>query len=695
MRYCVTGGGGFIGSRLALALHARGHEVVAVDDLSGCLNWDNLEAATPLFGSMEYARLRRINLDVSDLQPVRRVLDTYGPFDCVVHAAANAREGASQFQPVSVCRRNLLAASSVLTAALDLGVRKFVVFSSMAVYGAQQPPFDESMPLRPVDVYGVNKAAMEQMLHVLCEVHGASYVVVRPHNCFDAETEILTRERGWVYFEDLTFDDAVATLNEERKLEWHRPTEIQRLPYTGKMRHLKGQGFDLKVTPDHHLYLSGKSKPHLDSFEVVRAEDVTDADYSRRLLTTCSWEGKDWTEKKLPAVLDSLGRADSRNPERVIAIEDWLRLFAWFTTEGSVYATPSNYTVKITKHDPAVRQEIADVITACGYAPYLTPDGRDVKVHSKQLYGELIKYAGASNKAIPTDIKNLPTQRLRILFDTLMRGDGNRTGEPRRYTTVSARLAGDVQEIAIKLGYRANVAKEYTVLNGRRHRVYRVAFSERTTPQIGCNYEKAVYLRDVDYDGMVYDCTVENHVILVRRNGKAVWSGNCFGEGQALHDRHRNVVGIFMNRIMRDEPLWIYGNGKQQRAFSYIGDCLPAFVRACEGVGDDPDLRGTVVNVGGRHPASINALAAAVVEAMGVDASYPVVYYEDRPREVREAYSTYSLSERLLRYDEAAGWQEGVRRMARWARGVGPVEWVNNEPMEIRSDLLPVPWREE
>jgi len=167
---------------------------------------------------------------------------------------------------------------------------------------------------------------------------------------------------------------------------------------------------------------------------------------------------------------------------------------------------------------------------------------------------------------------------------------------------------------------------------------------------------------------------------------------NVFGEGQALHDKHRNVVAIFMNRIMQGEHLFVYGDGEQTRAFSYIDDSLPCFVRAVEGVGVDIPAR--VVNVGGIAHATVNDLAQAVKAAMGVDADYPVVYHRDRPREVKHAYSTYELSQTALGYDERVGWREGVNRMAAWARERGPQSWVNREEMEIASGLLPVPWRE-
>src|SRR3989338_8148871 len=57
---------------------------------------------------------------------------------------------------------------------------------------------------------------------------------------------------------------------------------------------------------------------------------------------------------------------------------------------------------------------------------------------------------------------------------------------------------------------------------------------------------------------------------------------NVYGERQNIGDKYRNVVGIFMNQIMRGEPMTIFGSGEQKRAFSYIGDVAPIIARSIE-----------------------------------------------------------------------------------------------------------------
>jgi len=174
---------------------------------------------------------------------------------------------------------------------------------------------------------------------------------------------------------------------------------------------------------------------------------------------------------------------------------------------------------------------------------------------------------------------------------------------------------------------------------------------------------------------------------------------NVFGERQSLRDPFRNVVGIFMNRILRQEPLYVYGDGEQTRAFSYIGDSLPAFLRAAE---MRPELNRQIINVGGIHPVTVNELLGLVAaEFVGQEHVDPersrraparqVIHLPDRPREVKNAYCTWQKSAELLGYEERFGLEEGMHRMAAWARSQGPQPW-REETLELPSAKAPSIW---
>ncbi len=163
---------------------------------------------------------------------------------------------------------------------------------------------------------------------------------------------------------------------------------------------------------------------------------------------------------------------------------------------------------------------------------------------------------------------------------------------------------------------------------------------------------------------------------------------NCFGERQSLKDPYRNVIGIFMNRIMRQEPLYIYGDGEQMRAFSYIEDSLPCYLNCL-----NDRANGEIINIGGMHPISVNVLRRRVCIAMDVDPDeYKTQHLPDRPHEVKMAWCTYDKSEEMLGYKEKVGAVEGIKRMAQWARQKGPQEW-SGEKLTLWNKKAPGIWK--
>jgi len=103
--------------------------------------------------------------------------------DVVYHAACTAYEGLSVFSPSLVTYNTFQITSSLASAAICNGVRRFIYCSSMARYGTQEVvPFTEDMVCRPQDPYGIAKYASELLLVNLCETHGMEYSISVPHN---------------------------------------------------------------------------------------------------------------------------------------------------------------------------------------------------------------------------------------------------------------------------------------------------------------------------------------------------------------------------------------------------------------------------------------------------------------------------------------------------------------------------------
>ena len=185
MRSLVTGAAGFIGSHVARHCLELGHDVVAMDDLSGGFADNVPDGAQFVEGS------------VSDAAVVDRLFEE-NEFDYVYHLAAYAAEGLSHFIRRFNYTNNVIGSVNLLNAAVRQGVQRFVFTSSIAVYGANQLPMSEDLVPRPEDPYGIAKYAVELDLAAAHEMFGIEYTVFRPHNVYGEHQNIGDRYRNVV-----------------------------------------------------------------------------------------------------------------------------------------------------------------------------------------------------------------------------------------------------------------------------------------------------------------------------------------------------------------------------------------------------------------------------------------------------------------------------------------------------------------
>lgn len=161
---------------------------------------------------------------------------------------------------------------------------------------------------------------------------------------------------------------------------------------------------------------------------------------------------------------------------------------------------------------------------------------------------------------------------------------------------------------------------------------------------------------------------------------------NVYGEYQNIGDRYRNVVGIFMNQLMQGKSLTVFGDGKQTRAFSYIGDVAPYIADSV----DIPEAYNEIFNVGADKEYTVNELAETIMEVM--DLKQPLTYLPAR-NEVMHAYSDHTKAKKTfhIREEEFTPLGDGLQKMADWAQEVGARESSKFENIEI-TENLPSAW---
>jgi UDP-glucose 4-epimerase len=157
---------------------------------------------------------------------------------------------------------------------------------------------------------------------------------------------------------------------------------------------------------------------------------------------------------------------------------------------------------------------------------------------------------------------------------------------------------------------------------------------------------------------------------------------NVYGERQNIGDRYRNVVGIFMNQILKGEPMTLFGDGEQERAFTHISDVAPVIAESV----NVPRARNEIFNIGADVPFSVNHLAEVVAKTMGV--SSKVKHLEPR-NEVKYAFSDHTKAERAFGQRQKTSLDEGLFRMAAWVKSHGARASGVFKDIEIRSKLPP------
>jgi UDP-glucose 4-epimerase len=184
MKVLITGAAGFIGSHLANKLYERGHDVVAIDDLSGGFK-ANINPA-----------IKFIEKSICD----KSLEDTFlsEKPEIVHHLAAYAAEGLSPFIRAFNYDVNLVGTARVLNATVNCNARRLVFASSIAAYGSLKPPFTEEMTPHPEDPYGIAKYACELDIQAAVRSWGIEAVILRPHNVYGENQNISDMYRNVV-----------------------------------------------------------------------------------------------------------------------------------------------------------------------------------------------------------------------------------------------------------------------------------------------------------------------------------------------------------------------------------------------------------------------------------------------------------------------------------------------------------------
>jgi UDP-glucose 4-epimerase len=177
MPILVTGGAGYIGSHMVLALSDRGEKVVVIDNLSTGFPWA-LPPNVTLRGG-----------DVGDQGFVRAIIEEFG-IDEIAHFAAKIVVPESVSNPLLYYGNNTAKSRLLIETAIGAGVKRFIFSSTAAVYGdVSGDPVDENLAPNPVSPYGRSKLMTEWMLEDAARAHDLRFIALRYFNVAGADPQ--------------------------------------------------------------------------------------------------------------------------------------------------------------------------------------------------------------------------------------------------------------------------------------------------------------------------------------------------------------------------------------------------------------------------------------------------------------------------------------------------------------------------
>lgn len=361
-------------------------------------------------------------------------------------------------------------------------------------------------------------ALVQRMIELIQKYPNTVYIVPGNHDlCVSEDTEALTNE-GWKFLDELTGTEMFAVLDEHtREMVWERPSKIHVSHRTGSMILFHNTRVNHLVTPGHSLYVRTRSSySGCYNFSKKLAKDAPSYPYWQGVVAAGGWTG---SETAIVIPDSRSGRCRGRQLDASKSAE----LFGWYLSEGSTEQWRTTISQSVDVH-PEFYAEISSLLKDMGFRPlesskYIRVGNTALSEYLSTEFG-----SGSYDKKIPQWVKNWPKHLLEKLMSSLLKGDAHKQSDNNYVlTTASDALIDDVQEICIKLGWRANATSRmvFPVNDGgsyvgtaRRLHITKNPYTLLPEPE------------EIEYSGKVWCPDLGGKIWLSRREGKPIWTGN-------------------------------------------------------------------------------------------------------------------------------------------------------------------------
>jgi len=345
-------------------------------------------------------------------------------------------------------------------------------------------------------------------------------------NCFDKYTEVYT-DNGWKFFKDLDENDKIWSLKPNNLTsEFVKYKNFVKYK-ADKIVEYSGRSFNLANTLNHNQFvkfrIKNKGRKDAGYFKLIQEDELPNNDFS-------FYSGINWLGKNTEFI-----RIGRHNIDAV----SYCRFMGWYLSEGSAVKRGEKwYQISISQ------KKYKDmVIEDLNRLPIKIQIGKETISFNDLDFGKyLLKFGKSNEKFVPKEIKKMSKELIEQFLETYLLGDGSykegkiwkgfKFSGQGSYFTSSKRMADDIGELIMKIGKKPSFklskckGKKIKFKNGEykiNNNIWKISECKNV------NTDRNRLKKEIrDYDDYVYDVELErNHILLVRRNGKVVWSGNC------------------------------------------------------------------------------------------------------------------------------------------------------------------------